>query len=227
MLTVPSINEHADQRLPEETMARAADMVRINLTPLHYRATLDQSDTQFLDFTYPPPPFFLLSPIFDITTKSDHISEQLETTWNIKVSRPTPTSFFFFQMTGEGSRHWLKLACTGACWPTLSEEWCWLSGCQVIEDCQSDFKWPLFSFLLLFHAPLLSILLSPCHCLFSFHPLSLFISLSLSTCLYLLLLTLLIWWRERSNSWLALENTLVTTMCVFLVCEYPQRVGLS
>lgn len=60
---------------------------------------------------------------------------------------------------------------------------------------------------------------------------SLSLSLSCSSSLHSLSLSpapsLLIWWRERLNIWLALENTLVTTMCAFLVCECPQRVALS
>lgn len=33
--------------------------------------------------------------------------------------------------------------CIGTCWPTLAREWNQLHGCQVVEDCQRNFKWPL------------------------------------------------------------------------------------
>ena len=49
-------------------------------------------------------------------------------------------AYFFFLKTGQGGRHWLKLACTGTCWSTLAREWYRLNGCQVIEDCQRNFK---------------------------------------------------------------------------------------
>lgn len=57
--------------------------------------------------------------------------------------------------------------------------------------------------------------LSPSLCFFLFH------SLSLSPAW-----SLVIWWRERLNIWLALENTLVTMLCVFLVCV-PYHRGIA
>lgn len=99
-----------------------------------------------------------LSPFLHISTKADQISEQLKTPWTSKsLNQDLLFLFFPFQKTGQGSRHWLKLAYTGTCWPTLAREWYRLNGCQVIEDCQSNFKWPLSPSLLLFHTPLPSI----------------------------------------------------------------------
>lgn len=89
----------------------------------------------------------------------------------------TPTARIIFQndwgacptfvprKSGKGSRHWLKLASTTAYWPT--PVWYRVSGCQVIEDCQSNFRWPLAPFLQLFYfCLLLSDLPSPSLCLF-------------------------------------------------------------
>lgn len=149
MLTVPLMSEHADQCLPEDTLTRAA-VVRINLTPFLSRAallTLDQSDTQVARSSH-----ICLCPPFSSVLVHSSISLQSQIIFQRNSEPPgtskcqkcvkTKSHFFSlsFQKTGEGSRHWLKLACTGTRWPTLARKWCRLSGCQVIEDCQSNFK---------------------------------------------------------------------------------------
>lgn len=145
MLIVALMSEHADQCLSEDTLTRAA-VVRINLTPFLYRAaflTLDQSDTQVARSSH-----IALCPPFSPVLVHSSISLQSRIIFQ-RNSEPPGTSkcqnqvllfSLSFQKTGEGSRHWLKLACTGTRWPTLAREWCRLSGCQVIEDCQSNFK---------------------------------------------------------------------------------------
>lgn len=146
-------------------------------------------------FTPPPLPSFLLRLLpFSITLPSQI---KFQSTLKPPEHQSVKTKpyffffFFFFQKTGWGGRHWLKLACTGTCWPTLAREWHRLNGCQVIEDCQRNFKWPLSPSLLLFCSPLLSILLSNCHCLL--------LSLSLSLMLFISPLAVFISCSESVN----------------------------
>lgn len=175
--------------------------------------------------TPPPLPSFLLcrSPFLHISTKSDRISEYLKNPLNIKVSEASPSFLFspFFQKT-EGQQalaqvgmHWHMLAHIGKREvPTQ-----WLPSHRGLPK-------KLQMTALSFSASIpLSILLSYCHCLQP--PPNLFVSSSFHLLSLSPAPSLLIWWRERLNSWLALENTPVTTMCAFLVCECPQRVDLS
>lgn len=167
----------------KDTSTSSMGILRIKLASSLYRClstTRPPWHTSFLIFTHPPLPSLPLCPCLHISTKSDPISEQLKTPWTSKCQ--SQGLLFFFQKTGQGSRHCLKLACAGTCWPTLAREWYRLNGCQVIEDCQSNFKWPLSPSLLRFRSPLLSLftLLLPLSV-----SLSLTLSFSLCLCLYL------------------------------------------
>lgn len=164
MLTMPLMSEYADQCLPEGHLNKGCACGEDQTTTFALQSSLSITGllrhTGCLVFAHPPLPSFLLclSPFLHISTKADQISEQLKTPWTSKsLNQDLLFLFFPFQKTGQGSRHWLKLAYTGTCWPTLAREWYRLNGCQVIEDCQSNFKWPLSPSLLLFHTPLPSI----------------------------------------------------------------------
>ena len=139
---------------------------------------------------------------------------------NIKVSKPRPT-FFSKDWPGQQAlaqlgMHWHMLAHTGK--RVVPSQWL-----PSHRGLPSQLQMTALSF----SAP---VSLSPPLYFTLLQPLSVPLPLSLSVSFYLPSLSpapsLLIWWRERLNIWLALENTLVTTMCVFLVCECPRRVDL-
>lgn len=183
---MPLMSDHADQCLPEGHFDKGCGCCEDQTTTFALQSGLDHCDEQVAWF-----PHILLCPPFSpvLVLSSISLPSQIIFLSNLKTlehqsvkTKAYFSSFFFFQKTGQGSRHWLKLAYTGTCWPTLAREWYRLNGCQVIEDCQNNFKWPLSPSLLLFHSPLLSFLLSYCHCLFAFHSLS----FSSSLCLFLL-----------------------------------------
>lgn len=136
--------------------------------------------------------------------------------------------FFFFPKNWPGQQ---ALAQRGMHWHTLAHIGKWLVPTQwlpshwglpkKLQMTVLSFSAPIslptplcFTLLLpsLFYLPLC---LSPSLCFFLFH------SLSLSPAW-----SLVIWWRERLNVWLALENTLVTMLCVFLVCV-PYHRGIA
>lgn len=144
------------RHLSEATLTRAVDLARINLTPFLHRATLRARDE--LDAQVARSPRICLgaslSPVLALFPAS--LSRQILFLWvtpnhlehqSVKPSPTFPPFFFFFfpQKTGEGSRLVLKLACTGMHWHT-GKRLQWLTGCQVIEDCQSNFKRPLSPF---------------------------------------------------------------------------------
>lgn len=141
--------------LSEATLTRAVDLARINLTPfLHWATSLarDKWDAQvarspsiYLSPSWSPVlalfPVSLSRRILFLWVTPNHLEHQ-----SVKPSPTFPPFFFvFFQKTGEGSRLVLKLACTGMHWHTGKRRQL-LTGCQVIEDCQSNFKRPLSSF---------------------------------------------------------------------------------
>ncbi len=168
--------------LPEGHFDKFFGCCEDQIAPSLYRKaflTPDHTDTQVSwFFTHSPLPRLPLCPCLHISTKSDSVSEELKTPWTSKCQNQ---GLLFFQETGQGSRHCLTVACAGTCWPTLARKRYRLNGCQVIEDCQSNFKWLLSPSLLLFHSPLLSRLLPNRLCLFLLHSLS----CSLSVCLFL------------------------------------------
>lgn len=192
MLTMPLMSEHADHSLPEGHFDKGCGCGEDQTTTFALQSGLDHCDKQVAWF-----PLILLCPPFSpvLVLPSISLPSQIVFLSNLKtlehqsVETNAYFSSFFPQKTGQGSRHWLKLAYTGTCWPTLAREWYRLSGCQVIEDCQSNFKWPLSPSLFLFRFPS-SLFYYPTAivCLPSSLTLFLLISLSLSTrCLYLLL----------------------------------------